>query len=109
MEGLINIGIIITYLMIIFAAVTTIGFGIKKMIANTENAKKTIYTITGLFGVLLFSYLIASNEVLTSFEKYEISASTSKQVGMGLITFYFLIFGAITAVLYAEISKVFFK
>lgn len=109
MEGLINIGIIITYLMIAFAAFATIGFGIKKMIANTENAKKTIYTIAGLFGILLFSYLIASSEVLSSFEKYKISASTSKQVGMGLIAFYFLIFGAIAAVLYAELSKVFSK
>lgn len=109
MEGLINIGIIITYLMIAFAAFATIGFGVKKMMANTENAKKTTYTIVGLFGILLFSYLIASNEVLSSFEKYEISASTSKQVGMGLIAFYFLIFGAIAAVLYAELSKVFSK
>ena len=105
MESLINIGIILTYLMVGFAALTAIGFGIKKMMANTENAKKTLYTIIGLVVVLLFSYLIASNEVLGSFEKYEITASTSKKVGMGLIAFYFLIFGAIGAVLYAELSK----
>ena len=109
MEGLINIGIIITYLMIAFAGLTTIGFGIKKMMTNTENAKKTIYTIAGLFVILLLSYLMASNEVLSSFEKYEISNSTSKQVGMGLIAFYFLIFGAIASVLYAELTKVFSK
>ena len=109
MEGLINIGIIFTYLMIAFATLSTIGFGVKKMMTNTENAKKTIYTIAALLGILLLSYLIASNEVLTSFEKYEISASTSKQVGMGLIAFYFLIFGAIAAVLYAELTKVFSK
>ena len=109
MESLINIGIILTYLMVGFAALTAIGFGVKKMIANTENAKKTLYTIIGLVVVLLFSYLIASNEVLGSFEKYEITASTSKQVGMGLIAFYFLIFGAIGAVLYAELSKIFSK
>ena len=45
MESLINIGIILTYLMIGSAALTAIGFGIKKMMANTENAKKTLYTI----------------------------------------------------------------
>ena len=33
-ESLINIGIILTYLMVGFAALTAIGFGIKKMIAN---------------------------------------------------------------------------
>ena len=109
MEILINMGIILTYLMVGFAALITIGFGVKKMIANTENAKKPLYTIGGLVAVLLFSYLIASNEVLGSFEKYEITALTSKKVGMGLITFYFLMFGAIAAVLYAELSKIFSK
>ena len=109
MEILINIGIILTYLMVGFAALTAIGFGIKKMIANTENAKKTLYTVGGLIAVLLVSYLIASNEVLASFEKYEITPSTSKQVGMGLITFYLLVFGAIGAILYTELSKVFSK
>ena len=73
MESLINIGIILTYLMVGFAALTAIGFGVKKMIANTENTKKTLYTIVGLVIVVVFSYLIASNEVLGSFEKYEIS------------------------------------
>ena len=109
MESLINLGIILTYLMIGFAALTAIGFGVKKMIANTENAKKTLYTIGGLVAVLLFSYLIASDEVLRSFEKYEITSSNSKQVGMGLIAFYLLMFGAIAAVLYAELSKRFSK
>ena len=109
MESLINIGIILTYLMVGFGALTAIGFGIKKMIANTENTKKTLYTIVGLIIVVIFSYLIASNEVLGSFEKYEITASTSKQVGMGLIAFYILMLAAIGAVLYAEFSKVFSK
>jgi len=109
METLINIGIILTYLMVGFAALTAIGFGVKKMMSNPENAKKTLYTIGGLLAVLLFSYIIASDEVLGSFEKYGITESTSKKVGVGLITFYLLIFGAIASVLYAELSKVFSK
>ena len=109
MESLINIGIILTYLMIGIGTLIAIGFGIKKMIVNAENAKKTLYTIGGLVAVLLFSYLIASDEVLKSFEKYEITASTAKRVGMGLITFYVLAIGAIGAVLYSELSKAFSK
>ena len=105
MESLINIGIIFTYLMVGFAALAAIGFGIKKMMQKTNNAKKTLYTIGGLVVVLIFSYLIASDEVLNSYEKYETTASSSKKVGMGLITFYFLLFGAIGAVLYAELGK----
>ncbi len=109
MQSLINIGLILTYLMVGFAALAAIGFGVKKMLTNTDNAKKTLYTIAGLATVLLLSYLIASNEVLHAFEKYEITQSTSKQVGMGLITFYVLVFGAIGAVIYAELSKIFSK
>ena len=109
MDNLINIGIIITYIMIVFAAITAIGFGIKNMIQKTGNAKKTLFTIGGLIAVLIIAYLTASDEVLNEYEKYNINSSTSKQVGMGLIAFYFLIFGAIVAVLYTELSKVFSK
>ena len=109
MESLIDIGIILTYLMVGFAALTAIGFGIKKMIQKTNNAKKTLYTIGGLVAVLIFSYLIASDEVLGSYEKYEITGSIAKQVGMGLTTFYILAIGAIGTVLYAELSKTFSK
>ena len=109
MESLINIGIILTYLMVGFAALTAIGFGVKKMMQKNNNAKKTLYTIGGLVTILIFSYLIASDEVLGSYEKYEITASTAKKVGMGLNAFYLLAIGAIGAVLYAELSKVFSK
>ncbi|MBT5090620.1 MAG: hypothetical protein HOM24_06000 [Flavobacteriales bacterium] len=109
MESLINIGIILTYLMVAFAAFAAIGFGIEKMMRETNNAKKTLYTIGGLFVIIIFSYLIASDEVLGSYEKYEITASSAKKVGMGLTTFYILAICAIGAVLYTELSKAFAK
>ena len=76
---------------------------------KTNNAKKTLYTIGGLIAVLLLSYFIASDEVLIAYEKYEITASTAKKVGMGLNTFYLLAIGAISAILYSELSNVFSK
>ena len=109
MESLINIGIILTYVMVAFAALAAIGFGIIKMMQNTNNAKKTLYAVGGLVIAFIIAYVLASDEVLNSYEKYKITASSSKQVGMGLITFYFLLFGAIAAILYAELSKVFSK
>ena len=116
MESLINIGIILTYVMIAFAAFAAIGFGIKQMMQQTNNAKKTLYTIGGLFVIILFSYLIASDEVLgfITVEEYsgakkEILNSTATQSDMGLIAFYILVTGAIGAVLYAELSKSFAK
>ena len=55
---MINIGIIVTYSMVAFATLATIGFGVKKMLQNTENAKKTIYTIIGLIVILIIAYLL---------------------------------------------------
>ena len=109
MESLVNIGIILSYVMVAFAALTTVGFGIKKMMQNTNNAKKTLYTAGGLVVAFIIAYLLASDEVLNSYEKYNTTASSSKQVGMGLITFYLYFFGAIVAILYSELSKVFSK
>jgi NADH:ubiquinone oxidoreductase subunit 6 (subunit J) len=109
MESLVNIGIILSYVMVAFAALTAISFGVKKMMQNTNNAKKTLYTAGGLVVAFIIAYLLSSDEVLNSYEKYNTTASSSKQVGMGLITFYLLLFGAIVAILYAELSKVFSK
>tara|TARA_B100000768_G_scaffold54834_1_gene53349 strand:+ start:303 stop:632 length:330 start_codon:yes stop_codon:yes gene_type:complete len=109
MESLINWGIILTYIMVAFAAFAAIGFGIKQMMQKTNNAKKTLYSIGGLFVIIILSYVTASDEVLGSYEKYEITASTAKKVGMGLTTFYILAISAIGAVLYSELSKVFTK
>ena len=109
MESLVNIGIILSYVMVAFAALATIGFGVQKMTQNTNNAKKTMYTVGGLVIAFIIANLLASDEVLNSYEKYGTTASSSKKVGMGLITFYFLLFGAIGAVLYAELSKAFSK
>ena len=105
MDSLINIGINLTYLMIAFAALAAVGFGIKNMIQNTNNAKKTLCTAGGLVVIFVIAYLLASDAILESYKKHEITASTARQVGMGLITCYILTIGAISAILYAELLK----
>ena len=106
---LINIGIIITYIMIFGAALAVVAFSVMQMVKHPNNAKRTLYTVGGLVVILIISYLIASSEVLPSYEKYHINSGAAKRVGMALNTFYFLAIGAIGAVLYTEFSKVFSK
>ena len=101
--------IIASYIMVVFAALVAVGFGVKKMMQNPNNAKKTLYTIGGLVVVFIIAYVLASNEVLDSYKKYEITANTPQLVGMGLITCYILAVGAIGAILYTELSKAFSK
>ena len=103
---LINIGIIITYIMVFGAALTVLGFSVMQMIKNPNNARKTLYAIGGLVVVLIISYLIASSEVFPAYEKYNINAGSAKRVGMGLFAFYFLAIGAVLTVLYTEFEKV---
>ena len=82
---------------------------INSIIDKSKNNKKMLYALGGLFIVLLISYLLASNELLESYEKYKITSATSKNVGMGLMSFYILAASAIGFVIYTEISKVFSK
>jgi sulfite exporter TauE/SafE len=109
MESLVNIGIILAYIMISFGAITAIVFGVKKLISKQENTKKTLYIIGGLILIVIVSYLIASGQVPNSYEKYNITSSVSKRVGMGLNMFYFLSIGAVGTILYTELSKMFSK
>ena len=70
---------------------------------------KILYILAGIVCLFSIAYVLASDEVLKSWEEYEITASSSKQVGMGLITTLILVCGAIGAILYAELSKIFSK
>ena len=103
---LINIGIIITYIMVFGAALAVLGFSVMQMMKSPKNAKETLYTVGGLVVVLIISYLIASSEVLLTYEKYNVNAGAAKRVGMGLFSFYFLAIGAVLTILYTEFGKV---
>ena len=79
---------------------------IKNMIINSKSAKKTILTGGGLIIILLLSYFVlASDEVLISYEKYNITSSSSNMVGMGLWSFYILSVLAVGSIIVAELSK----
>ena len=55
---LINIGIIITYIMISGAALAVLGFSVIQMTKSPDNAKKTLYTIGGLLVVLIITLFV---------------------------------------------------
>ena len=82
-----EIGIYLAYIMVIAGALTAIVFGVLKILKKNENTKKTLYGLISLFVICIIAYLIADNEVLSSYEKYNITTGTSKQVGMGLYSF----------------------
>ena len=55
--------------MIGFAALTAISFGVKKILSNTKNAKKTLFTILGLVIVYFIRfYSLAFNGIKSGYE-----------------------------------------
>ena len=92
--------------MLCIASLIILVFAIKNMIINSKSAKKTILTGGGLIIILLLSYFVlASDEVLISYEKYNITPSASNMVGMGLWSFYILSVLAVGSIIVAELSK----
>lgn len=111
MDILINIGLVLTYLMIAGAAIAAIAFPVMFLAKNPAKAKSTLLGVGVLLVITLISFLIASGDVMNfpGAEKFGMTEASTKRVGMGLIVFYILSFGAIGAVLYAELGKLFKK
>ena len=99
MVSIVNIGILLTYALIAIGA----------LFSRSGNSKKTLIGISAFIAVVILSFVLASDTVLPSYEKYEISSSSSKRVGMGLYTFYILTTIAIIGVIYSEFTKAFKK
>lgn len=106
---LVDIGIYLTYFMVVVAIVGVMVFSLLNMIKQPKNNKKTLIYIGGLAIVLLLGFIFASSEILPEYKKYEITSSLAKNVGAGLNAFYFLSVCAVLAVLYTEFSKIFSK
>ena len=96
-----------TYLLIGIATVLAVVFPVIFMIQNPKGIKKTLVGIGVMILFFLVAYLIASDEVLPKYEKYGVDPSISKQVGMGLIATYLLGLGAIGAIIYSAVSRIF--
>jgi len=90
-------------------AVIAVGFPVVYMILNTKTAKNTLIGLAFLAVVVLVSYLLASDKVMTivGYTGTDNNPETLKQVGTGLYTTYILFGLAFLTILYTEISSSF--
>jgi len=72
---------------------------------NPAGAKGAVIGLVALVVVFVIAYVVAGDEMLPKYENFIDGPEDSKLVGMGLIAFYILGFGAIGAVVYSSISK----
>tara|TARA_B000000475_G_C15684892_1_gene319740 strand:- start:26 stop:370 length:345 start_codon:yes stop_codon:yes gene_type:complete len=97
-----------TIIMLVIATFVIIIFSVIQMINNKKAATKTLLTVGGLLVVLGLSYYtLSSDEVLSSYQKYDIDNITSKIVGMGIWSFYILSIIAVGSIIISEISNKF--
>ena len=101
--------IIWAYLLVGIATLAAILFPIVYLAQNFSKAKTALLSLAGLLVVIGISYVLASGEVLHSYEKYGIDEAVSKRVGTGLITMYLLGFGSIGSILFFGVYRIFKK
>jgi len=110
-ENVIDYIFYVTYIVMAIILVMVLFYVIKGLLAG--NIKNTLISIGLFLGIILISYLLSSGTDLNlkpfNDKGLDISENVSKYVGAGLFTFYFLLMGAIVAMLFASAKKMFNK
>ena len=99
---------IISYIALILCVVLALAFPIAYIINNPKKAIKALFVLAGLVVVLLISFVLSPNNYTqTELEIRDISATTARWVGTGLVFTYIVGILAILAAIYSGISKIF--
>lgn len=93
------------YILFFLGAASAIVLPLINLGKNPSGGKGALIGLIALVVVFVLSYVLAGDEMLPKYENFIDGPEDSKMVGMGLIAFYILAFGAIAAVVYSSISK----
>lgn len=96
--------IYVAYIMFAMVLLFVLVFVLKGIFAG--NIKKTLMTVGAFLLIVIISYVMADGVETTMRDGEILSASGSKWVSTGLITFYILAFLAIGAMVFSGIKKV---
>lgn len=101
-ELLINIGIYVTYGLLVIAVLASVAFPIIQFVQDIRKAKGTLIGLGVLLFVLLISWAFASS---APFEEHNVGSAVSKLIGGGIIATFMLIVIGLAAAIYTEVSK----
>ena len=106
MEQVVNIGLIISYTMIIVGGVSAI---VLPVLNSLKNPKSLIFTFGGI-GIILvlyfIGYAIAGSEVNANYLRYGVDSGISKAVGGALISMYLVGTIAVVGIVFTEFHKI---
>jgi hypothetical protein len=87
-DFMIDAGLYLAYALFGVGVLAAIGFPLVEMVTNLETAKKTLISVGSLVLIFGLSYVLSGSEVLDSYQKFGITASSSKLIGASLIMLY---------------------
>ena len=107
--GILNIFIYWAYVLVGLAVFFTLIFPIGNMIVNPKSGLKTLISLVIVAGLLFVGYQLASDTImnLPGYTGKDNVPETLKLTGMGIYMMYFMLGGAILAMVYSSISKIF--
>ena len=104
-EAMVGSALSLTYIALIACAVAAIGFGVYLFLSNIKNNKTGLISLGAFAAIILIAYATASSDIPAI--KQQVTEGTVKMVGGGIVAFYILLIGAVGAIVYAEVSKLF--
>jgi hypothetical protein len=102
---LINIGIVLTYVLIGIAIVALVVFPVYFVVTNFSKAKGGLLAVAGLIALFFLAYLVSPADQGAFYDKFAIGPATSKMIGAGLLYVYVCFAGILVSVLYFEAAK----
>lgn len=111
----INIMFLLTWVLLIAAAVLAIFFGLKKMMTTSGGLKKALFALGALVVLFIIGYALSSGDeaeaVVNAFEGKDIqpTASTVKTIGMLLNVFFAMTVVAVLLMVLPGLKRLFVK
>ncbi|MFH1122016.1 MAG: hypothetical protein V1775_19520 [Bacteroidota bacterium] len=105
MDSLINIGLIVTYILIAVTVAGAVIFPIIHTLGDLKKAKGGLIGVALILVIFLISYAVSPAESGPFYEKFDISPNFSKVIGGGLIATYIFTIAVLLSIGYSQVSK----
>ena len=105
-ESAISPGLIVCYVFLIGAIVTSIGMPILNMIKHPEGLVKSLIGVVGLIVLFGVSYALSGAEVSAKATAMGVDASGSKMIGAGMIMFYIILGVSAVLAIYSLVKDI---
>jgi hypothetical protein len=106
-ESTINILLIISYILMAVSMVGAIIFPLYHMVTDFSKAKGALLGLVGIGLLFGLSFVMSDNEVLASYEKFNITPILSQFIGSSLVMNYILGIAVIVIALLGEVYNAF--